>query len=112
MRTQILVERDITGLLERAYEVARAQHGLQHRNGIARIGAHVAAAEVGRVEEGRAAGEGEPDSIPVAQFALEEACDRRLRQMVGHPRHRDDPSGRNESWRLAPEIASFRPCPS
>ena len=57
MRAEILGEGDVARLVEGADEIARLQHGAQHRGRIARIGAQIAVAQIGRGEQRRAAGE-------------------------------------------------------
>ena len=61
MRAQRSVVGDVTRLLEGADEVARPEDRLQHRGGIAGIGAQIAVAQIGGGEQRRAAGQVEND---------------------------------------------------
>ena len=61
MRAQRGVVGDVARLLESADEIARPENGLQHRRGIAGIGAQIAVAQIGGGEECRAAGQVKDD---------------------------------------------------
>ncbi len=51
MRAQLGVERDVTRLVEAADEIARREHGFQHRRAVGGIGTQVASAQIGCGEE-------------------------------------------------------------
>ena len=57
MRAQVLGEGDVARLVEVAGQVARLQHGAQHRGRIAGIGAQIAVAQIGGRKQRRAAGQ-------------------------------------------------------
>ena len=61
MRAQIFGEGDIARLVEGAGEVARLQHRAQHRGRVARIGAQIAVAQVGRRKQRLTAAEVDQD---------------------------------------------------
>jgi len=53
VRADVGGEVDIPGLVERAGEVARLEHGAQHGRGIGRVGAQITVAQIGRSKERR-----------------------------------------------------------
>ena len=57
MRAEIFGEGDVARLVEAADEVARLEHGAQHRGRIVRVGAQIAVAQIVRGKQRRAAGE-------------------------------------------------------
>ncbi len=57
MRAEIRGEGDIARLVERADEVARREHRLEHGGAVAGVGAQIAVAQIGRGEQRRSAGE-------------------------------------------------------
>ena len=61
MCAQILGKIDVARLVEGAGEIARLEHGAQHRRRIARIGAQIAVAQVGSGKQRRAARQVEHD---------------------------------------------------